>query len=85
MKLNKQYCLKIMQACAPTSTSDDDEAETFYDNISDITIQINTLHTIIRRFQCQVGKETMNPSQKIRKLWLWCMARGGGVLLNYLL
>lgn len=65
IKINNRYHLKIIQAYAPTTSSDDAEAEIFYDNISE-ALQYNQ-HTIQYCWEILMqkwGRSEINPKNQ---------------------
>lgn len=65
MRLNARYKMKIIQAYAPTSASEADELEVFYDNLSEALDRCPTYYTLlIGDFNAKLGRrqdESENP------------------------
>lgn len=65
LKLNTRYSIKIIQAYAPTSTSEEEEIDTFYDNLNEALKECPAHYTLlIGDFNAKLGRrqdESENP------------------------
>lgn len=61
LKLNKMYNVEVIQCSAPTSTSENEEAEQFYEDITTARRSENARYcTIIGDFNTKIGKKVEN-------------------------
>lgn len=57
LRFNKKYCMKVIQAYAPTASSEDEEIECFYDDVSTAIEENRTNYMyLIGDFNARLGK-----------------------------
>jgi len=85
MKVNSKYSIKVIQAYAPTSTHDDEEVETFYEDIT-TAIDENRSHYqyLVGDFNAKLGKREEESEISIGKFSYDQRNERGETLLNFL-
>ena len=57
LKINSQYCVKVIQVYAPTSTHDNKEVETLYEDVEKVLEENRTHYQyIVGDFNAKLGK-----------------------------
>jgi endonuclease/exonuclease/phosphatase family metal-dependent hydrolase len=85
LKLNSKYSIKLIQAYAPTSTHDDEEVETFYEDISKAMEENRTHYLfILGDFNAKLGKREEDSEISIGNFSYDQRNERGDTLLNFL-
>lgn len=78
LKINKRYTMQIIQAYAPTSNSEDEEAEEFYEDLS-TTIKDEKSHykLVMGDWNAKIGEKTEDDTEHIGKFGLGTRKKSG--------
>lgn len=85
IQLSTRYSIKIIQVYAPTSAHDDDEMESFYDDVSKAIDEPKTQFTIIMGdFNSKIGAREADDGDYVGKFGLGNRNPRGEMLVDYL-
>lgn len=85
LKLNKRYSIQFIHGYAPTSQADDEQMETFLEDISKAMDSHNTHYKIISGdFNAKIGQKSATDSNNIGNFGLGVRNQRGDMLINYL-
>lgn len=85
LKLNEMYSIKVIQAYAPTSTHDDEEVETFYEDVSKAMEENRAHYQILAGdFNAKLGKREDVSESSIGNYGYDQRNERGDTLLNFL-
>ena len=85
LKINSKYSIKVIQAYAPTSTHDDEEVETFYEDIEKALDENRSyFQYIVGDFNAKIGKREEESETSIGKFSYDQRNERGDTLLNFL-
>ena len=85
LKINSKYSIKVIQAYAPTSTHDDEEVETFYEDVEKAMVENRTHYQfIVGDFNAKLGKREEESETSIGNFSFDQRNERGDTLLNFL-
>lgn len=85
IKLNKRYSLQIIQAYSPTSSSQDEDIEQFYEDLTKARISEKAYFTIIMGdFNAKIGRRTQTDAPSIGDFGLGTRNSRDQMLMDFL-